>query len=67
MAILPEYQKAGLASFGIHHSLMLAEKYGIQKVIAALIRNGAPSEVLLKRAESFLIWEHRYAVFEKSI
>jgi hypothetical protein len=67
IAILPEYQKAGLASFGIHHSLLLAEKHGIQKVVAALIRQGAPSEILLKRAESFLMWEHRYAIFEKTI
>ena len=65
IAILPEYQKAGLAGFGIHHSLMLAEKHGVEKVVAALIRKGAPSEVLLKRGETFQIWEHRYAVFEK--
>jgi GNAT superfamily N-acetyltransferase len=65
IAILPKYQKAGLAGFGIHHALLLCEKHGIRKVIAALIRKGAPSEVLLKRAESFLLWEHRYAVLEK--
>ncbi len=67
IAILPEYQKAGLAGFGIHHSLLLAEKHGIEKVLTALIRKGAPSEVLLKRAESFLMWEHRYAVLGKTI
>ena len=66
IAILPEYQKAGLAGFGIHHSLLLAEKHGIKKVVAALIRNGAPSEVLLKRGEQFQIWEHRYAVYGKT-
>lgn len=66
VAILPEYQGFGLAGFGIHHALMLAEKYSIKKVVCALIRKGAPSEVLLSRAVPFKIWEHRYAVFEKN-
>jgi GNAT superfamily N-acetyltransferase len=67
VAILPEYQGAGLASFGIHHALQLALRNGVDKLLAALIRNGAPSEVLLNRAKSLQLWEHRYAVFEKSI
>jgi GNAT superfamily N-acetyltransferase len=66
LAILPEYQGAGLASFGIHHALTLAEKHQIGKVVSALIRKGAGSEVLLKRGAEHLIWEHRYAVFSKS-
>jgi GNAT superfamily N-acetyltransferase len=67
IAILPEYQKAGLAGFGIHHALEIAHQKGISKVIAALIRRGAPSEALLTKAESLLIWEHRYGLFRKKI
>jgi GNAT superfamily N-acetyltransferase len=67
LAILPEYQGAGLAAFGIHHALTLASGHGIQKVVSALIRNGAQSEHLLKRGESFQIWEHRYGVFSKNL
>jgi GNAT superfamily N-acetyltransferase len=67
VAILPEYQGAGLASFGIHHALQLALKSGVDKLLAALIRTGAPSEVLLNRAKTLQIWEHRYAVFEKTV
>jgi GNAT superfamily N-acetyltransferase len=66
VAILPEYQGAGLASFGIHHALQLALRNGVDKLLAALIRIGAPSEVLLNRAKTLQIWEHRYAVFEKT-
>lgn len=67
LAILPEYQGAGLAAFGIHHALLLAEKHGIKEVVAALIRKGAQSEHLLKRGEEFLVWEHRYGVFVKEL
>lgn len=67
LAILPEYQGAGLAAFGIHHALTLAARSGITKVVSAMIRNGAQSEHLLKRAESFQIWEHRYGVFKKTL
>jgi GNAT superfamily N-acetyltransferase len=67
LAILPEYQGAGLASFGIHHALSLAQKHNISKVVSALIRKGAGSEQLLKRGEEYLIWEHRYGVFKKRI
>jgi GNAT superfamily N-acetyltransferase len=67
LAILPEYQGAGLAAFGIHHALTLAARNGIRKVVSALIRNGAQSEHLLKRGEAFQIWEHRYGVFKKNL
>jgi GNAT superfamily N-acetyltransferase len=67
LAVLPKYQGAGLASFGIHHALTLAHQNGIKKVVSALIRNGGQSEVLLKRGQEFQIWEHRYAVFEKTL
>jgi GNAT superfamily N-acetyltransferase len=67
LAILPEYQGAGLAAFGIHHALLLAEKHGIKEVVSALIRKGAQSEHLLKRGEEFLVWEHRYGVFVKEL
>ncbi|MBU6155141.1 MAG: GNAT family N-acetyltransferase, partial [Bdellovibrionales bacterium] len=60
LAVLPEYQKSGLAGFGIHHALKLALGQGITKVVAALIRKGAPSESLISRAEPLRIWEHRY-------
>jgi GNAT superfamily N-acetyltransferase len=65
LAILPEYQKKGLAGFGIHHALTLAHERGITGVVAALVRRGAPSEQLLLRAEQLRTWEHRYAVFKK--
>jgi len=67
VAIIPEYQGAGLASFGIHHALQLALKNGVDKLLAALIRVGAPSEVLLNRASKLMLWEHRYAVFQKTV
>ncbi len=67
IAVLPEYQKAGLASFGIHHAISLANEKGINRVVSALIRRGAPSESLLSKAESLMIWEHRYGVFSKKL
>lgn len=67
LAILPEYQGTGLAAFGIHHALTLASAHGIERVVSALIRNGAQSEHLLKRGEAFQIWEHRYGVFRKTL
>jgi GNAT superfamily N-acetyltransferase len=67
LAILPVYQGAGLAAFGIHHALTLASGHGIERVVSALIRNGAASEHLLKRGEEYQIWEHRYGVFRKTL
>jgi GNAT superfamily N-acetyltransferase len=67
IAILPEYQKAGLAGFGIHHAVALAQEKGISRVVAALIREGAPSEALLSKAAHLMIWEHRYGVFKKAL
>jgi len=67
LAILPEYQGAGLAAFGIHHALTLASRHGINRVVSALIRNGAQSEHLLRRGEAFQIWEHRYGVFKRTL
>ena len=67
LAILPEYQKAGLAGFGMYHSFLKAQQKGLTQVITALIRRGAPSEVLLHRAQDLFLWEHRYAVFQKTL
>jgi len=67
LAILPAYQKAGLAGFGIHHALTLAKSKGINRLISALIRSGAPSEALLLKAAHLKLWEHRYGVFKKDL
>lgn len=67
LAVLPEFQGTGLAAFGIHHALTLAAHHGIEQVVSALIRNGAQSEHLLKRAEAYQVWEHRYGVFGKQL
>ncbi len=67
LAILPEYQKAGLSAFGMYNALLLARQKGVSKTITALIRRGAPSEVLLARGKDLLLWEHRYAVFQKPL
>lgn len=67
LAILPEYQKAGLAGFGIHYAIQTANARGISKVVTALIRKGAPSESLLEKAAPLRLWTHRYGVFNKSL
>ncbi len=67
LALFPEYQKAGLAGFGIHHALKLALDRGISSVVSALIRRGAPSEALLSRAAPLKAWERRYGVFRKTL
>jgi GNAT superfamily N-acetyltransferase len=67
LAIIPEYQGMGLAGLGIHHALQMAQSRGLNQVVSAMIRKGAPSEALLERARDLMIWEHRYAVFHKVI
>jgi GNAT superfamily N-acetyltransferase len=62
LALTREHQGQGLATFGIHHALKLAQVKGLDSMVAALIRKGAPSEMLLAKIYD-LKWEHRYGVF----
>jgi GNAT superfamily N-acetyltransferase len=63
LAIMQLHQGQGLATFGIHHALQIAKKRNLDSMVAALIRKGAPSEILLNKIYD-LKWEHRYGVFE---
>ena len=66
MAIKKDYQGKGLATLVINHTLQLAQKNGLSNMVAALMRQGAPSEILLNKISTPL-WTHHYSLLKKSI
>ena len=66
MAIMKEFQGKSISTASIHYSLCLAQKKGVDNMVAALIRAGAPSEVLLNKISTAL-WTHHYSLLKKEI
>jgi len=66
MAVMKEFQGKSLASAAIHYSLKLAEKEGVNDMVTALIREGAQSEVLLKKFP-YHQWTHHYRLLKKEL
>lgn len=66
MAIEKEYQGKSLATLVIHRTIQLAIQQGITNMVAALMKSGGQSELLLNRISKPL-WTHEYTLLIKKL
>lgn len=66
MAIEKNHQGKSLATLAIHQTIRLATERGITNMVAALMKTGAQSELLLNRISKPL-WTHEYILLRKDL